>query len=335
MPARTNEKTDVNKTITAVEGIFVGHSEDRDALTGCTVLLLEEGSILACDVRGGYPGTYDTHSLETTKTFIEKQAIFLVGGDVFGFDAAIGVRRYLLEKGLASRRGKLPFIVGANIYDLDFGDIEKASYQQLGYDACINLSAEVVKEGNVGAGIGATVGKLRGLKYAMKGGVGSCYTTVAEGIKVGALVVTNAVGNIYDIETGKTIAGTRREDGLGFVEMKELLREYVDAQVVAKKATTIGVVATNVSLNHEQMIKVAEVAHNGLAMSIRPVHTSMDGDTLFAVSTRKLEVSNLTASVYNMTDIIGYLAAEQVAKAVLNSVRSARTLNNVRGLATG
>ncbi len=317
-----------NRTITAVDGIYVGHSEDRVALTGCSVLLLDTGSIVACDVRGGYPGTYDTHSIEVTKTFIEKQAIFLVGGDIFGFDAAIGVREYLLEKGMASKSGagRLPYIIGANIYDLNFANIEKVSYQQLGYDACMNLSACSVKEGNVGAGIGATVGKLRGLRYAMKGGVGSSSIIVADGIKIGAMVVTNAVGNIYDYETGKTIAGTRREDGKGFFEMKELLHEFLSTKVT-KKATTIGVLATNVFLSHEQLIKVAETAHNGLAMSIRPIHTSMDGDTLFAVSTRKLEVST-----ERITDIIGYLAAEQVAKAVLNSVVVAETLNNVPGL---
>lgn len=324
-------RININKTITAVEGLCVGHAEDKVALTGCTVLLLDEGSIVACDVRGGYPGTYDTHSIEVTKTFVEKQAIFLVGGDVFGFDAAIGIRNFLLETGRASLKnnGKLPFIVGANIYDLNFGDINKASYQKLGYNACLNAIKEPVKEGNVGAGIGATVGKLRGLKYAMKGGVGSSSITTVSDIKVGALVITNSLGNIYNFETGKVIAGTRSKKKQRFLDFKKILHEYLNFPEANKKATTIGVVATNITLDHEQTIKVAEMAHNGLAMSIRPVHTSLDGDMLFAISTGKHKICSK-----RLVDIIGSLAAEQVAIAVLNSVNAAETLNNVPGLAS-
>lgn len=321
-----------NETLTIVDGVKVGHAQDTNARTGCTVLLFEPAATVACDARGGWPGTYDTHSVEVTKTFVAKHAVFLTGGDVFGFDTALGIRKYLLEKSLASKTepGKLPGIVGANIFDIGFAEIEKASYPSLGYQTCVNASSEPVPEGNVGAGIGGTVGKLRGLGYACKGGLGSSAVRVGR-LKVGAIVVTNAVGNVYEQETNKTIAGVRREDGRGFVEMDDMLPELVGGSPFYERlrATTIGAVATNASLNHEQLIKVVQMAHNGYAMSIRPVHTCTDGDTLFAITTDR-ETDFKKESI---VDVIGHLAAQQVARAVVRSVKAARTLNGIPGLA--
>jgi len=316
-----------NETLTAVQGLRVGHAQNDHARTGCTIVLFEPEADVACEARGGWPGTYDTHSIDVTKTFVKKQAVFLTGGDVFGFDTAIGVRRYLLEKKLASRAGagKLPGIVGANIYDVEFALLQEADYPDLGYQACQNASTDPVKEGNVGAGIGATVGKLSGLKFASKGGCGSSAVQLPNDIIVGALVVTNAVGNIYGSDGG-TIAGVRRLEG-GFREFEEIMIDYL--RDTSARNTTIGVVATNVDLSHEQLIKVARLAHDGLAMSIRPVHMSTDGDTLFAASTGKISGMRGRERV---VDIIGYTGARCIASAVVRSVKAARTLSNVPGL---
>lgn len=316
-----------NDTLTAVDGLRVGHAEDKSAPTGCTVILFEPEADVACEARGGWPGTYDTHSIDVTKTFVKKNAVFLTGGDVFGFDTAIGIRRYLLERGLASVTGvgKLPGIVGANIYDLPIATIDQVRYPELGYSACVNASREPVGEGNIGAGMGGTVGKLKGIEFACKGGCGTNALTLPNELVVGALVVTNAYGNVYDVETGRTIAGTRRTDK-GFIEFEEAMSDYLRDS--APHHTTIGLVATNVDLSHEQLIKVAQLAHDGLAMSIRPVHMSTDGDTMFAASTARIRGLR---DLDRIVDIIGYSGAQCVAKSVVRSVKAARTLSNVPG----
>jgi L-aminopeptidase/D-esterase-like protein len=314
-----------NDTLTLVDGLKVGHAEDKNARTGCTVILFEPEADVACEARGGWPGTYDTHSIDVTMTCVKKNAVFLTGGDVFGFDSATGIRRYLLEKGLASATGlgRLPGIVGANIYDVEFATINEARYPDLGYSACKNSSSDPIAEGNVGAGIGATVGKFRGLKYACKGGCGTQSLQLPSKIVVGALVVTNAVGNIFDAKTARTIAGVRRPDG-GFFEFEETMADYL--RDTAPHNTTIGIVATNVDLLHEQLIKVAQLAHDGLARSIRPVHMSTDGDTMFAASTARISGMRERERI---VDIIGYAGARCVASAVVRSVRAARTLSNI------
>jgi L-aminopeptidase/D-esterase-like protein len=317
-----------NETLTRVPGLRVGHAQDEHARTGCTVVLFEPEADVACEARGGWPGTYDTHSIEVTKTFVRKHAVFLTGGDVFGFDTAIGVRRYLLERGLAyaTGAGKLPGIVGANIYDVEFAAIQEANYPDLGYSASLNASGNPLQEGNVGAGIGATVGKLNGMKFACKGGCGTMAIELPNNIIVGALVVTNAIGNVYDSATGKTVAGVRDGNG-GFREFEDIMVDYLRDSTPHN--TTIGIVATNVGLSHEQLIKVAQLAHDGLAMSIRPVHLSTDGDTLFAASTAKIAGMREQERI---VDIIGYTGARCVARAVLRAVKAARTLSNIPGL---
>ena len=317
----------LNETLTVVQGLRVGHAQDEYARTGCTVVLFEPEADVACEARGGWPGTYDTDSIDVTKTFVKKHAVFLTGGDVFGFDTALGVRRYLLERNLASasRAGKLPGIVGANIYDVEFASIQEANYSDLGYTACQNAATKPVEEGNVGAGIGGTVGKLVGMKLASKGGCGSWAAQLPNNIVVGALVVTNAVGNVYNSD-GQTVAGVRRPEG-GFREFDEIMIDYLKDS--SHRNTTIGIVATNVDLSHEQLIKMAQLAHDGLAMSIRPVHMSIDGDTLFAASTAKIFGLREVARI---VDIIGYTGARCIARAVVRSVMAARTLSDVPGL---
>jgi L-aminopeptidase/D-esterase-like protein len=320
-----------NRSITAIEGISVGHSESEKNLTGCTVLLLASTGITAVDARGGWPGTMDTDSIGAAKTFYRKHAVFLTGGDVFGLKCAFGIQRFLLEHGLASKSkpGGLPGIVGANIYDLEFGKaIEKVDYEKLGYDACVKASGSPVAQGNHGAGLGATVGKLRGINHAMKGGVGSTSIKVAGKFNVGALVVTNAIGNVYGTD-GATIAGTRKgKRNDEFVEIEDISSSYVvrRKRVTAPRATTIGVVATDLDLSHEETIKVAEMANDGLARCVRPVHTTTDGDVIFAVSTGKI---NLGESSPDLLSLVGHTAATEVQRSVESAVRSARGLAGI------
>jgi len=314
-----------NLTLTAVDGLRVGHAQNTEARTGCTVVLLDPEADVACEARGGWPGTYDTHSIDVTKTFVKKDAVFLTGGDIFGFDTAIGIRKYLLERGMAAQSGvgKLPGIVGANIYDVEFASISDVSYPDLGYSACLNASSSPVAEGNVGAGIGATVGKLKGMKFACKGGFGTYAENLPNDLVVGSAVVTNSLGNIVNDE-GKIIAGVRG-DGRKFLEFEDVMADYLKSATSSN--TTIGIVATNVRLSHEELIKVSQMAHDGLAMSVRPVHMSTDGDTMFAVSTARIDIPRNERTV----DIIGYLGARCTARAVIRSVKAARTLSGVPG----
>jgi L-aminopeptidase/D-esterase-like protein len=314
-----------NQSITAVEGLRVGHAERRGAMTGCTVVLLSPPAEVACEARGGWPGTYDTDSIGVGKNFLSKHAIFLTGGDVFGFDCAVGIRKFLLERGEAQLKGSgtLPGVVGANIYDLEFARIEGVRYDELGYEACAAASSAPVREGNYGAGIGATVGKFRGFSWGCKGGCGSAAWSLADGLVVGAIVVTNALGNVVDPVTNRTIAGARGKHGR-FVEFEDHLDEFLLSSRSGN--TTIGVVATNARLSHEQLIRMAQVAHDGLAISIRPVHTMHDGDTIFATSTGRWNRAGRTDA---MVDVVGYLVTKLVAEAVVRGVKSARSLGGV------
>jgi L-aminopeptidase/D-esterase-like protein len=319
-----------NNTLTAVDGVKVGHAHDDRARTGCTVVLLQPEADVACDARGGWPGTYDTHSIDIGKTYVKKHAVFLTGGDVFGLDSAVGIRRFLIEREFAMRTGagNVPGIVGANIWDLEFATVQMAKYDELGYSACENASSAPVVEGNVGAGMGATVGKLKGLEFACKGGCGSAIMRLPNDIVVGALIVTNSVGNIYDLDAeGRTLAGTRTPEG-NFIEFDEIITDYVQSEIPRSK-TTIGVVATNLDLSHENVIRVAQMANDGLAMSIRPIHMSRDGDTLFAVSTGR--IGGMRESK-RMVDVVGYAASRCVSRAVVRSVKAARSLSGIPGL---
>ncbi len=319
-----------NNTLTCIKGVRVGQAESNFRRTGSTVLLFDKPAITAVEARGGWPGTFDTDSIGYGKTFYKKHAIFLTGGDVFGLACSVGIQKYLIEKQLASDRkaGFLPGVVGANIYDLDFGrEVSKADFARLGYQACKNATSNPVKQGNYGAGLGATVGKLRSLRYSMKGGVGSSLAILPFNIKVGAVVVTNALGNVF--ESDSTIAGTRRDlaTKTSFLEIEDLMGDYVreKRQFRRVKATTIGAVVTDLELSHEETLKVAEMAHDGLARCIRPSHATTDGDTLFCASTarKKIEMSN------NLLDLVGHMAALQVQKSVISAVKNAKSLNGI------
>jgi L-aminopeptidase/D-esterase-like protein len=324
--------------LTSIKGVRVGHAEAETALSGTTVILFDEPRPTACDARGGWPGGYDTESVGSGKAFYRKQAIFLTGGDIFGLAAASGVGRYLMEAHMASLKGgELPAVVGANIYDLDFArGVERVPYESLGYEACRSASSREVVQGNAGGGLGATVGKFLSGRSCSKGGVGSSARAVHSEITVGAICITNAVGNVFDPVTGRTIAGARRNANsaeLDFVELTDVIPEYLSRAVSEepKKATTICVVVTNAKLTHEQTGRLATVAHDGLARVLRPVHAMTDGDTVFAVSTEEVEFGGADENRSLLT-LLGELVSQELSKAVLNSVRSAGSLNGVPGL---
>ncbi len=248
-------------------------------------------------------------------------------------DVASGIRRFLMERTrqrpIFGVKVKPPVgVSGAIVFDLG-RRMGHAPDAQMGYEACERASSSPVKEGNVGAGAGCTVGKLRGMKFSMKGGLGSSCIKLANGLQVGALVTVNAVGNIVDPHTGQIIAGTRREEG-GFYEFTELLPSVLSRRAEVPIGTTIGIVVTNAALAHDEVQKMVQMAHDGLARSIRPSHTATDGDALFGVSTGELRgfvsKSIERESLGIRRDIVGHLAAEQVANAVVRGVRAAKTI---------
>ncbi len=308
--------------ITDVEGIRVGHFTDSRRPTGCTVLIFEKGATAGVDVRGSAPGTRETDLLNPINTAEQVQAILLSGGSAFGLDAASGVVRYLEEHGLGFRLGPVvvPIVPAAILYDLNVGDPKIRPTAESGYKACQSASSGKVAEGNVGAGTGATVGKMFGWKQAMKSGLGTASIRIAKtGVVVGAIVAVNAVGDVWDPKTGQIIAGARTQDGAGFMDSMAQIRAGRGVEVQAGANTTIGVVATNVALDKTQMTKIAQMAHDGLARTINPVHTLSDGDTIFAVATG----ANSTRANHGA---IGALAADVMARAVLRAVMNARGL---------
>jgi L-aminopeptidase/D-esterase-like protein len=307
-------------SITDVEGVKVGHFTDSRRPTGCTVLLFEKGATAGVDVRGSAPGTRETDLLNPINTVQQVQAILLAGGSAFGLDAASGVMRYLDEHRLGYAVGNVvvPIVPAAILYDLGVGDPKIRPTAESGYKACQAAMSGRVPEGNVGAGAGATIGKLFGMKQAMKSGLGSASVRVGDtGIVVGAIVAVNAAGDVVDPKTGKIIAGARKPDGSAFMDSMARIREGYSVRADAGANTTIGVVATNVALDKVQAAKVAQMAHDGLARTIYPVHTPSDGDTIFAVAT-----GSITTRANH--GAIGALAAEVMAQAVLRAVMNAR-----------
>jgi len=307
-------------SITDVQGVKVGHFTESRRPTGCTVLLFEKGATAGVDVRGSAPGTRETDLLNPINTVQQVQAILLAGGSAFGLDAASGVVRYLDEHRLGYAVGDIvvPIVPAAILYDLGIGDARIRPTAESGYKACQAATSGRVAEGNVGAGAGASIGKLFGSKQAMKSGLGSASIRVGNtGIVVGAIVAVNAVGDVVDPKTGKIIAGARKPDGSGFMDSMASIREGYSVRADAATNTTIGVVATNVALDKAQASKVAQMAHDGLARTVYPVHTPSDGDTIFAVATGAIPTRANHGA-------IGALAADVMAQAVLRAVMNAR-----------
>ena len=316
-------------SITDIRGIRVGHAQDESALTGCTVVLCEEGAVGGVDQRGGAPGTRETDPLRPMHLVQKVHAVVLSGGSAFGLDSASGVVRYLEEQGvgLDVRVARVPIVPAAILFDLGIGRSDIRPDAAMGYAACQAASENVPEEGNVGAGTGGPVGKLLGMEGAMKSGIGGVSIDLGGGVRVGALVAVNALGDVVDPERGEILAGARptkvgpvRVGGEGrFADSMKLLKSLTGKTILkfaSRENTVIGTVATNARLNKEQANKVAQMAHDGIARAVRPAHTMLDGDTLFALS-----LGSKNADV----NIIGAYAAEAVARSIIRAVQSARS----------
>ncbi|HWH84341.1 MAG TPA: P1 family peptidase [Burkholderiaceae bacterium] len=310
-------------SITAVRGLRVGHFTDPRRPTGCTVLLTPEGAVAGVDVRGAAPGTRETELLSPLNAVEQVHALLLAGGSAFGLDAAGGVMRWLDERGhgIVVGPARVPIVPAAILFDLWVGDASIRPDAAAGYAACDAASGAPVIEGNVGAGAGASVGKLFGIGRAMRGGLGSASVCV-DGITVGALVAVNAIGDVVDPASGRPIAGARSADGRALLGTMAALRrgEWPAAPPPAGAATTLGVIATDAVLTKAQANKLAQMAHDGFARAINPVHTMTDGDTIFALGTG---ASGRTASL----TLLGALGADVMARAIVRAVRAATALD--------
>ena len=322
----------IRQSITTVPGVRLGHSQNEVALTGCSVILLPPGTICGVDQRGGAPGTRETDLLHPMHMVHEAHAILLTGGSAFGLDAAGGVMRFLEENkvGINTMVARVPIVPAAVIFDLDIGESTIRPDSLMGYQACLNAmgldGVEIPDRGNVGAGTGAKVGSYLGMRTAMKSGIGSAAIEVRHGIFVAAIIVVNAFGDVIDRKTGQIVAGARSINFSGlrmgsdgyFADTLETMRTMIGSQVmkfVSGQNTVIGAVITNASFNKEEINKVAQMAHNGIAQVIRPAHTMLDGDTIFAAATNKKKAD---------VNLIGAFAAEVTALAILDAVQSAQ-----------
>ena len=315
LPARNRN---AEGAITDVPGIRIGHAHDARGRTGCTVVLCgDEGAVGGVEVRGAAPGTRETDLLDPGNLVERAHAIVLTGGSVFGLDSACGVVRFLEERniGFDTTVARVPIVPAAVIFDLAVGDARSRPDAAMGYRACEQATNGPVEEGRVGAGAGATVGKLAGPLLASAGGIGTASRRLPGGATVGALVVVNAFGDVVDPRTGRIIAGARSPEGKGWLDSSRAIREGALGRLfnAAIENTTLAVVATDAALTKAQARKVAAMAHDGFARAIRPVHTMFDGDTIFALSTGQ-QPADVTS--------VGVLAAEVVALAIVRAVRA-------------
>ena len=309
----------MKRGLTVVAGVKVGHHTLAARPTGCTVVLVEAGAVAGVDVRGGAPATRETDLLDPAKMVQQIHAVVLSGGSAFGLDAATGVMRYLEEHdiGFETRAAKVPIVPAASLFDLGVGDDPTVRpTAECGYRAATAATTGPVREGNVGAGAGATIGKLGGAGRAMKAGIGSAALTLPSGLTVAALVAVNAAGDIIDPSTGQVIAGARTADGQGLADVRTLLRSGRGAPGTGGENTTLGVIATNTVLTQAQATVVARMAHDGFARAISPVHTPVDGDAIFALAT-----GAWTGDAGLLT--IGALAAEVMADAIVRAAKAA------------
>jgi len=319
----------MKNAITDIPGLRVGHAQDEQALTGCTVVLCEDGAIGGVDQRGGAPGTRETDAMHPMHLVNEVHAVVLAGGSAFGLDAATGAVRYLEERGVGFdvRVARVPIVPAAILFDLGIGDSDVRPDAEMGYQACLNASTDPPAEGNIGAGTGATVGKILGLAGAMKTGIGTASLEIGSGVIVGAIVAVNVFGDVIDPETGQIVAGARVVQkgpikigkGPYFADTLCVMESLIGRTMLgfsARENTAIGIVATNAKLNKEQINKVAQMAQDGLARTVRPAHTMLDGDTIFALATgdKKADVN-----------IVGAFGAEVFAQAVLRAVWKAES----------
>lgn len=303
--------------ITDIENIRIGQAENAEAGTGLTVFINENGMPAGLDVRGGGPASRESELLKPTAAAQVIHAVVFAGGSAFGLGAANGVMAYLEEKGIGLDVGvtRVPLVVQSDLFDLTVGDPFIRPDAAMGYEAArCAMESPNYRDGNYGAGCGATVGKFGGMETCMKSGIGS-YAVRIGGLKIGAVAAVNAIGDVYDSKTGRKAAGVLTEDKSGFRDAAELLTKTIEVKKNRfVENTTLGIIITNASLNKVQLCKVAGMAHDGYARSIRPVHTSVDGDSIYAVS-----VGDVSAD----QDLVGSLAADVMAEAILRGVQSA------------
>ncbi len=313
-------------SITDVPGIFVGHQTNIEAATGCTVVLCEDGAVGGVDVRGSAPGTRETDLLRPTALVSEVHGILLSGGSAFGLAAATGVVRYLEAEGIGLQFGgaTIPIVPAAILFDLGLvrGDIRPTADD--GEAACRNASDSPPAQGSVGVGTGATVGKMLGMHRAMKGGIGTASISLGNGLILGAIVAVNAIGGVYKASTGSILAGPRAEDGNTILDALNVAISppLQTRQPASASNTTIGVVATNATLDKAQANKLASAAQDGVALAVRPAHLMGDGDTMFALATGMSDAS------VNMNGLLA-AAAMCVSDAIVNAVIEAESLGGV------
>jgi len=323
----------LRNAITDIPGIQVGHAQNVEALTGCTVILCEKGAVGGVDQRGGAPGTREVDALHPMHLVTKVHGITLAGGSAFGLEAATGVMRYLEERGVGfdTHIAKVPIVPAAILFDLGIGKPNVRPDAAMGYLACQNASSKPPAEGNFGAGTGATVGKILGLGQCMKSGIGTASLEIGAGVIVGAIVAVNSFGDVIDPSTGQIIAGARSQDvgplHIGapgyFADTLQVMQTLIGRTALgfgSRGNTVIGVVATNARLDKEATNKVAQMAHDGLARTIRPAHTMLDGDTIFALATGQHAAD---------VNIVGAFAAEVFAQAILRAVRAAKTIAGI------
>ncbi len=310
--------------LTAVEGFKVGHYTDREALTGCTVVLCPPKTRASCEVRGSSPGSRELALLAPDKKMDEVHAILLTGGSAFGLAAADGVVKWLEEHeiGYQTPWARVPLVPSAVIFDLNVGKASVRPGPEAGYEACKAASSARVEEGNVGVGTGATIGKWKGFEYCMKGGVGTASETLGD-LVVGCLVVVNAVGDVIDTR-GNVLAGARSTDGQ-FYGDTERHRTFARGATLEKTNTTLAVIATNASFSKLDLHRICQRVHDGYARALVPVHTSFDGDASFALS---------WGSVRADFDLVAEIAASVTADAIRRGVLAARSIDGIQGLAS-
>lgn len=318
--------TQSNNSITDVPGIKVGHAQDFNSLTGCTVILCERGAAAGISQRGGAPGTRETDLLQPMHLIEKIHAVLLSGGSAFGLDAAAGVMKYLEEKkiGFKTSDAVVPIVPAAILYDLSLGRSEIRPGKEMGYEACINASSLARMQGNIGAGTGASVGKILGIKQAVKSGIGMSSMHLGSGVIIGAIAAVNAFGDIVDYKTRKIIAGARAfsrsrksEQKNQFADTLKTMKNNFGKAIInsgARKNTIIGVIATNARLKKEQLLKFADTASNGIALSVQPAFTMFDGDTIFSLSTgiKKIDINILCGYA-------PFIFADAIINAILNA----------------
>jgi L-aminopeptidase/D-esterase-like protein len=314
----------MDNSITDVPGIMAGHAQNVEAGTGCTVIICENGAVTGADVRGGGPGTREIDAVNPVNLVTESQAVYLGGGSAYGLDGAAGVMQYLEEKGLGFNIGigVVPVVPGAVLFDLFVGRHDVRPDQKMGYEACMNALERNTVQGNVGAGTGAAVGRIKGPDFFMKGGLGTASIKVGDLI-VGAIVAVNCLGDVINPDNGKIVAGVLDDEKKKPAGTMSIISSDKSEGLDAFSSnTTIGCIAVNADFSKVESTKVAMMAHDGFARSINPIHTMTDGDTIFCMATGGVKSDPTT---------VGALAADVMARAVVNAVKHAESAYGIPG----